>query len=54
MNPARDLGPRIMHSLLPIANKGTSHWEYAWIPVVGPLMGATLGAFLYHSLLMLL
>ena len=40
INPARDLGPRIMHAILPIAGKGPSDWGYAWIPVVGPLIGA--------------
>lgn len=39
INPARDLGPRIMHAILPIAGKGGSDWEYAWIPVVGPIVG---------------
>ncbi|MEA3427459.1 MAG: MIP/aquaporin family protein [Bacteroidota bacterium] len=48
INPARDLGPRIMHTLLPIHNKGGSDWWYAWIPVVGPLTGAVLAAWLYH------
>jgi glycerol uptake facilitator protein len=43
INPARDLGPRIMHAILPIAGKGSSDWEYAWIPVVGPLIGGALG-----------
>ena len=43
INPARDLGPRIAHSLLPIAGKGASGWDYAAVPVVGPLIGATLG-----------
>ena len=47
INPARDLGPRIMHALLPIKGKGTSDWGYAWIPVFGPLVGGMLGAFLY-------
>ena len=42
MNPARDLGPRIAHAILPIPGKGSSDWEYAWVPVVGPLCGATL------------
>ena len=42
INPARDLGPRIAHALLPIPNKGDSDWGYAWIPVVGPLVGAAL------------
>nr|MCU0619732.1 aquaporin family protein [Gemmatimonadaceae bacterium] len=46
INPARDLGPRIAHALLPIANKGTSDWGYAWIPVAGPLVGGVLGALL--------
>jgi glycerol uptake facilitator protein len=44
INPARDLGPRIMHAILPIAGKGSSDWGYAWIPVVGPLAGGALGA----------
>jgi glycerol uptake facilitator protein len=42
INPARDLGPRIVHALLPIADKQGSDWSYAWIPVVGPLLGAVL------------
>jgi glycerol uptake facilitator protein len=42
INPARDLGPRIAHALLPIAGKGSSDWAYAWIPMVGPLLGATI------------
>lgn len=48
INPARDLGPRIMHTWLPIAGKGNSDWSYAWIPIFGPLLGAALGVFLYH------
>jgi glycerol uptake facilitator protein len=48
INPARDLGPRIIHFLLPIPGKGTSDWSYAWIPVVGPIIGGILGALLYH------
>jgi glycerol uptake facilitator protein len=44
INPARDLGPRIMHAILPIAGKGSSDWAYAWVPVVGPLVGGALGA----------
>ncbi len=40
INPARDLGPRIMHAILPIPGKGSSDWEYSWIPVVGPVVGA--------------
>ncbi|WP_026675417.1 MIP/aquaporin family protein [Alkalihalobacterium bogoriense] len=50
INPARDLGPRIAHFLLPIAGKGSSDWSYAWIPVVGPVIGGILGARFYHSL----
>ena len=45
INPARDLGPRIMHALLPI--KGSSNWGYAWIPIVGPIIGASLASALY-------
>lgn len=47
INPARDLGPRIAHQVLPIVNKGTSDWAYAWIPIVGPFMGGALGALIY-------
>ncbi|WP_085521503.1 MIP/aquaporin family protein [Tuberibacillus sp. Marseille-P3662] len=50
INPARDLGPRIAHALLPIPGKGTSHWTYAWIPVVGPIIGGAFGALLYNVL----
>jgi glycerol uptake facilitator protein len=46
INPARDLGPRIMHFILPIPGKGGSDWEYSWIPVVGPIVGGVIGAFL--------
>jgi glycerol uptake facilitator protein len=42
INPARDLGPRIAHALLPIPNKGSSDWAYSWVPVVGPLIGGSL------------
>ncbi|MEM9341000.1 MAG: MIP/aquaporin family protein, partial [Bacteroidota bacterium] len=48
INPARDLGPRIAHFLLPIAGKGKSDWGYAWIPVVAPVLGGLLGASLYQ------
>ena len=44
INPVRDLGPRIAHSLLPIAGKGSSDWGYAWIPIIGPLTGGALAA----------
>ncbi len=50
INPARDLGPRIAHFLLPIAGKGKSDWSYSWIPVVGPILGGILGATVYLSL----
>ena len=48
INPARDLGPRIAHALLPIAGKGSSDWSYSWIPVVGPIVGGIAGAGLYY------
>ena len=50
INPVRDLGPRIMHSLLPVAGKGSSGWSYSWIPVMGPMVGASLAAVLYLAL----
>lgn len=50
INPARDLGPRIMHALLPIRGKGESDWAYAWIPIVGPVVGALIAAVLYKQL----
>lgn len=50
INPARDLSPRAMHALLPVSNKGSSHWDYAWIPVVGPVVGGILAALLYLGL----
>jgi glycerol uptake facilitator protein len=50
INPARDLGPRIAHALLPIAGKGDSDWAYSWIPVVGPLIGGALGGLAYQAL----
>jgi glycerol uptake facilitator protein len=48
INPARDLAPRIAHALLPIPGKGSSDWEYSWIPVVGPIIGGIAGAGLYY------
>ena len=50
INPARDLGPRLAHAIIPVAGKGGSDWSYAWIPVVGPLIGATLAALTYIAL----
>lgn len=47
INPARDLGPRIMHAILPIPDKGSSDWSYSWIPVVGPVIGASIAAVIY-------
>ncbi len=47
INPARDLGPRLAHAILPIAGKGSSDWSYAWIPVVGPIVGGIVGALIY-------
>jgi glycerol uptake facilitator protein len=50
INPARDLAPRIAHAVLPIPGKGSSDWGYAWVPVVGPLIGGILGAAAYQGL----
>jgi glycerol uptake facilitator protein len=50
INPARDLGPRIVHAILPIPHKGSSDWKYAFVPVVGPLLGAVLAALLFGVL----
>jgi len=50
INPARDLGPRIVHQLVPISNKGASDWGYSWIPVVGPMVGALGAVVLFHLL----
>jgi len=50
INPARDLGPRIMHAILPIKGKGSSHWEYSWVPIVGPVIGAVLAALVFKAL----
>jgi MIP family channel proteins len=47
INPARDLGPRIIHFLLPIPGKRDSDWKYAWVPIVGPLVGASLAAAMF-------
>lgn len=50
INPARDLGPRIVHALVPIKNKGSNGWGYSWVPVVGPTIGGLLAAFLSNLL----
>ncbi|WP_102028650.1 MIP/aquaporin family protein [Salirhabdus sp. Marseille-P4669] len=50
INPARDLGPRIAHALLPIPGKGSSDWGYAWIPVIGPIIGGIYGALFYKAM----
>ncbi len=48
INPARDLGPRLIHFLVPIPNKGTSDWGYSWVPIVGPILGALLAALISY------
>ena len=53
INPARDLGPRIAHAILPIKGKGDSNWKYAWIPVIAPVIGAVLGALIFDGFLAL-
>jgi len=50
INPVRDLGPRIIHAIIPMRGKGSSDWGYSWVPIVGPIIGATLAALLYLSL----
>ncbi|MEP7163193.1 MAG: MIP/aquaporin family protein [Ferruginibacter sp.] len=50
INPARDLGPRIMHAILPIKGKGSSDWGYSWVPVVGPILGGSLAAWVFSVL----
>jgi glycerol uptake facilitator protein len=49
INPARDLGPRIIHAILPVPGKGSSDWGYSWVPVVGPIIGAILAALVYNG-----
>jgi glycerol uptake facilitator protein len=51
INPARDLGPRIAHALLPIKGKGSSDWAYAWVPIVGPILGGVIAGLLANVLL---
>ena len=50
INPARDLGPRIMHAILPMGKKGTSDWAYSWVPIIGPIVGALLAAMVFQQL----
>lgn len=50
INPARDLIPRLVHEILPVPGKGKSHWDYAWVPVAGPIAGAVLAALTYKLL----
>lgn len=50
INPARDLGPRIMHSILPLNNKSSSDWGYAWVPIVAPILGAVAAGFIYTAI----
>lgn len=50
INPARDFGPRLAHFLLPISGKGDSDWSYAWVPIVGPIIGGVAGAIFYKAL----
>ena len=50
INPARDLGPRIAHAILPIAGKGSSDWSYAWVPIAGPIAGAIIGALILNCI----
>ncbi len=50
INPARDFGPRLAHALLPLPGKGGSDWEYAWIPILGPAIGASLAGLLLHAI----
>jgi len=50
INPARDFGPRLAHALLPIKDKGHSNWKYAWVPIIGPFIGAIIAAVLFLAL----
>lgn len=51
INPVRDLMPRLVHAFLPISGKGSSHWDYAWVPVAGPILGAVLAGITYKLLI---
>ena len=50
INPARDFGPRLLHAILPLKNKGKSDWQYSWVPIIGPVLGALLAAFVFTFL----
>ena len=50
INPARDLGPRIAHAVLPIKGKGSSDWGYSWVPVVGPIIGAIIATLVFQAI----
>jgi glycerol uptake facilitator protein len=50
INPARDFGPRVAHALLPTPGKGISDWHYAWVPVIGPILGASIAGFVLSLL----
>jgi glycerol uptake facilitator protein len=50
INPARDFGPRIAHAIVPMKGKGSSNWKYAWVPIIGPFIGAAIAAALYMVL----
>lgn len=52
LNPARDIMPRLVHTLMPIKGKGSSHWEYAWVPIVAPILGSILGVYTYFHFFM--
>lgn len=53
INPARDLGPRLVHHLLPIKGKGSSQWKYAWVPIAGPILGAVFAVLVFKLYLLL-
>ena len=52
LNPARDLGPRLLHQLLPLKHKGSSDWGYAWVPVLAPILAGILAVALYKNVFM--
>ncbi|CUS26686.1 glycerol uptake facilitator related permease (major Intrinsic protein family) [Paucilactobacillus oligofermentans DSM 15707 = LMG 22743] len=50
LNPVRDIGPRLVHALYPLKNKGDSHWDYSWVPVVAPILAGILATFVYKTI----